>query len=168
MPDSDTDWPNRLLLEEGWQGDARMRLIVGGEVLPLALARSLAGHAGRAFLAPESEARKDVWDLAAFGLPGRLDFTRLRQPWLRESARRRAAGNLPRRRGIGGAPFHVVLFDDTEDENTRKIGILFEKPHHCAVLDVTKLARGSIAFGVNSYRGDRFEESLRHALKFPE
>jgi hypothetical protein len=72
------------------------------------------------------------------------------------------------RNGIGGAPFHVVLFDDTEDENTRKIGILFEKPHHCAVLDVTKLARGSIAFGVNSYRGDRFEESLRHALKFPE
>jgi amino acid adenylation domain-containing protein len=34
----------RLLLEEGWQGDARMRLIVGGEVLPLALARSLAGR----------------------------------------------------------------------------------------------------------------------------
>jgi non-ribosomal peptide synthetase component F len=32
----------RLLLEEGWQGDARMQLIVGGEVLPLTLARSLA------------------------------------------------------------------------------------------------------------------------------
>jgi thioesterase domain-containing protein/acyl carrier protein len=34
----------RLLLEEGWQGDATMQLIVGGEVLPLALARSLAGR----------------------------------------------------------------------------------------------------------------------------
>jgi amino acid adenylation domain-containing protein len=33
----------RLLLEEGWHGDARMQLIVGGEVLPLTLARSLAG-----------------------------------------------------------------------------------------------------------------------------
>jgi surfactin family lipopeptide synthetase A len=33
----------RLLLEEGWQGNARMQLVVGGEVLPLTLARSLAG-----------------------------------------------------------------------------------------------------------------------------
>ena len=33
----------RLLLEEGWQGDANMQLVAGGEVLPLALARSLAG-----------------------------------------------------------------------------------------------------------------------------
>jgi amino acid adenylation domain-containing protein len=34
----------RLLLEEGWQGDGDMQLIVGGEVLPLALARDLAGR----------------------------------------------------------------------------------------------------------------------------
>jgi amino acid adenylation domain-containing protein len=34
----------RLLLDEGWQGDANMQLIVGGEVLPLSLARSLAGR----------------------------------------------------------------------------------------------------------------------------
>jgi surfactin family lipopeptide synthetase A len=33
----------RLLLEEGWQGDANMQLVVGGEVLPLTLARSLVG-----------------------------------------------------------------------------------------------------------------------------
>jgi amino acid adenylation domain-containing protein len=33
----------RLLLEEGWRGDARMQLIAGGEVLPLSLARNLAG-----------------------------------------------------------------------------------------------------------------------------
>lgn len=71
------------------------------------------------------------------------------------------------RNGICGAPFHVVLFEDTDDENTRKIGVLFENAHHCAVLDVTKLARGSIAFGVNSYRGDWFEQSLRSALRFP-
>jgi amino acid adenylation domain-containing protein len=32
----------RLLLERGWRGDARMQVIVGGEVLPLALARTLA------------------------------------------------------------------------------------------------------------------------------
>ena len=72
------------------------------------------------------------------------------------------------RNGICGAPFHVFLFDDTGDENTRKVGILFEAPHHCAVLDVTKLSEGGIAFGLNSYRGDMFEESLRAALNFPK
>jgi len=72
------------------------------------------------------------------------------------------------RNGISGAPFHVVLFDDTGDENTRKVGILFDAPYHCAVLDVAKLSEGSIAFGVNSYRGDNFEASLRKALRFPK
>jgi amino acid adenylation domain-containing protein len=32
----------RLLLEEGWPGDARMQVVVGGEVLPLSLAKTLA------------------------------------------------------------------------------------------------------------------------------
>ena len=72
------------------------------------------------------------------------------------------------RKGISGAPFHVFLFDDIGDENTRKVGILFEAPHHCAVFDVTKLSEGGIAFGLNSYRGDMFEESLRAALNFPK
>jgi hypothetical protein len=48
--------------------------------------------------------------LAAFGLPGRLDFTRLWQPWLRESARRWASDNLPRRRGkIAAGPVRHYL-----------------------------------------------------------
>lgn len=71
------------------------------------------------------------------------------------------------RNGICGAPFHVVLFDDVEDENTRKIGIIFKEPHHCAVLDIAKLAEGKIAFGINSYRGDTFEATLRSYLNFP-
>jgi amino acid adenylation domain-containing protein len=33
----------RLLLEAGWQGDARMQVVVGGEVLPLNLGTRLAG-----------------------------------------------------------------------------------------------------------------------------
>jgi amino acid adenylation domain-containing protein len=32
----------RLLLEGGWQGDARMQVVVGGEVLPLSLGKTLA------------------------------------------------------------------------------------------------------------------------------
>jgi len=72
------------------------------------------------------------------------------------------------RNGICGAPFHVFLFDDVGDENTRKVAILFDEPHHCAVLDVAKLAQNSIAFGFNSYRGDVFEDELRKALKSSE
>ena len=71
------------------------------------------------------------------------------------------------RNGIGGAPFDVVLFDDVEDENTRKVAILFENPWHCAVLDIAKLASGDIAFGSNSYRGDFFEPALRAAINPP-
>jgi hypothetical protein len=71
------------------------------------------------------------------------------------------------RNGICGAPFHVFLFDDTQDEKTRKVGVLFEATHHCAVLDVAKLAQGSVGFGVNSYRGDVFEEQLRQAVRHP-
>jgi hypothetical protein len=72
------------------------------------------------------------------------------------------------RNGISGAPFHVVLFDDVEDENTRKVGILFQERFHCAVLDVAKLSAGNIAFGFNSYRGDVFEDTLRSHLNFPK
>ena len=82
-----------------------------------------------------------------------------------QSTRIRVIETACHRNGICGAPFHVVLFHDTGDENTRKVGILFEEPYHCAVLDVAKLAEGSIAFGVNSYRGDRFESALRNAVK---
>ena len=72
------------------------------------------------------------------------------------------------RNGISGAPFHVFLFDDVGDENTPKVGILFEAPYHCAVLDVGKLSGGNIGFGLNSYRGDNFEAALRSHLNFPK
>jgi integrase len=73
--------------------------IAGGNRPQHKLARCLARHAARALLTPETETCKDVWDLAVFGLPGRLAFTAIRQPWLRETAKRWAADDLPRRRG---------------------------------------------------------------------
>lgn len=65
------------------------------------------------------------------------------------------------RNGISGAPFHVVLF---HEEDSRKVGILFDREAHCAVLDVDRLHQGDIAFGSNSWRGDRFEPALRKAV----
>jgi hypothetical protein len=68
------------------------------------------------------------------------------------------------RNGICGAPFDVVLFEDEGPEGSRKVAVLFEEPHYCAVLDVAKLAAGDIAFGSNSWRGDNYEPELRTAV----
>jgi integrase len=74
------------------------------------LTRCFLRHAARAFLHPETETRQDVWDLAVFGLQGRLTFTAISQPWLRETAKRWAADDLPRRRGkIAAAPVRHYL-----------------------------------------------------------
>ena len=50
------------------------------------------------------------------------------------------------RNGICGAPFDVVLFEEAGN----KVGILFNEPNHCAVLDTDLLAKGDIAFRSNS------------------
>jgi hypothetical protein len=68
------------------------------------------------------------------------------------------------RNGVDGAPFDLVLFKDHGPEGSRKIGVLFDQPHHCAVLDVAKLAQGDIAFRSNSWRGDQYERHLRKAI----
>ena len=72
------------------------------------------------------------------------------------------------RNGICGEGFHAVTFDFKEEEgepSRRMIGIVFEEPYHCAVLDVGLLA-GKIGakFGANSFRGDYFESELRAAI----
>ena len=69
------------------------------------------------------------------------------------------------RNGICGAPFGVVLFEDSGPEGSRKVGIVFDEPHHCAVLDVARLTAGDIRFGSNSWRGDNYEPSLREAVR---
>jgi hypothetical protein len=69
------------------------------------------------------------------------------------------------RNGIDGAPFHVVLFEDTGAETSRKVAVVFDAPHHCAVLDIGKLAAGDIAFMSNSWRGDVYEPHLRNAIE---
>ena len=51
---------------------------------------------------PGREQAATLWDLAVFGHPGRLSFTGITQPWLRQAAKAWAAEDLPRHRG-GGA-----------------------------------------------------------------
>src|SRR5260370_39851947 len=52
---------------------------------------------------PGSEQARDTWDLAFFGLAGRLSFPGLTQPWLREAAKSWARAELPRHRGAGAS-----------------------------------------------------------------
>ena len=62
------------------------------------LVRSLQSYARRALATPETEVSSDEWDLGVFGHSGSVSFTRITQHWLRESAKRWAADDLPRRR----------------------------------------------------------------------
>ncbi|MFB7236754.1 tyrosine-type recombinase/integrase [Streptomyces sp. NPDC056269] len=50
-------------------------------------------------LSPETEVKKVVWNAAAFGLSGTINFTEVTQPWLREAAQQWALDDMPRRRG---------------------------------------------------------------------
>lgn len=65
------------------------------------------------------------------------------------------------RNGVSGAPFHVITF---VDDGKTMVGIVFDEPSHVAVFDQRLLGRGTIAFGENSWRGDRYEQALRRAI----
>ena len=68
------------------------------------------------------------------------------------------------RNGIGGAPFHAIVFADTGESASIKVGIVFDAPDHVAVLDINKLVECDVAFGSNSWRGDAYEPHLRKAI----
>jgi integrase len=65
--------------------------------------RAFARDARRALADPGTEQSKDIWDLAVFGHPGALSFTKISQPWLAAAAKRWAAEQLPRHRGSGAS-----------------------------------------------------------------
>ena len=67
------------------------------------------------------------------------------------------------RNGTMGAPFHVVTF---ESNKTSMVGILFDDPFYCAILDINLLAQGNVEFGNgNSWRGEYYEPELRKAIE---
>ena len=64
---------------------------------------SFARDARRVLADPGVEQDKDRWDLAIFGHPGTLSFTKVTQPWLAGAAKRWAAQQLPQHRGSGAS-----------------------------------------------------------------
>jgi integrase len=81
---------------------------VRGSTVPHLL-RALSRHVRLALADPEAEQAQDIWDLGVFGHRGRIDFTGITQRWLRESAKRWAAQDLPRHRGRGAANVRAVI-----------------------------------------------------------
>jgi hypothetical protein len=67
------------------------------------------------------------------------------------------------RNGVASNSFDVVLFKVLREPGV-KVGVLFDHPGSCAILDVNLLAAGDIAFGSNSWRGDEYEDYLRVAI----
>ena len=67
------------------------------------------------------------------------------------------------RNGVTGTPVHAVVFRDSR--LGPMLGIVFPEPDHVAVFQLRLLSLGHIAFGVNSWRGDRYESFLRKAIQ---
>ena len=67
------------------------------------------------------------------------------------------------RNGVSGAPFNVYLV--REEDGDVKVIVAFEDFENTAVLSVKNLAEGDIAFGSNSWRGDRFRIALDDTLE---
>ncbi|MDT5367378.1 MAG: hypothetical protein QOC62_1809 [Mycobacterium sp.] len=95
---------------------------------------SFARDARRVLADPGVEQDKDRWDLAIFGHPGTLAFTKITQPWLAGAAKRWAAEQLPQHRGSGASRVRGKI---------NSIGLLSEhlhrRPDHG--LDPTALGR---------------------------
>jgi integrase len=98
---------------------------------------SFARDARRVLADPGVEQDKDRWDLAIFGHPGTLSFTKITQPWLAGGAKRWAAEQLPQHRGSGASRVRGKI---------NSIGLLSEhlhrRPDHG--LDPTALGRTDV------------------------
>ncbi|MEV6258877.1 site-specific integrase [Nocardia sp. NPDC051911] len=68
-----------------------------------ALRRSLIGHLRRVASTPEEERHKDIWNATVFGHRGTINFTGIRQRWMRESLKEWAFEELPTHRGKSAA-----------------------------------------------------------------
>ena len=77
------------------------------------------------------------------------------------------------RNGVGGEPFHCVIFDNTEDGKTNRMlavrfadneGEGYQNPR-IAVFDIALLNDSVIEFGQNSFRGDHFADDIDQAIK---
>lgn len=69
------------------------------------------------------------------------------------------------RNGICGIDFHAVLFQDSPDGKTENfLATVFPEKGAVAVVGLDRIEQDGVAFGANSWRGDRYEADLRRAI----
>ena len=71
------------------------------------------------------------------------------------------------RNGVCGEGFHIARFtDDLGDEGTGEfVGVIFDGPGQVAVFRTDEVFHEhGVKFGINSWRGDRYEPALREAV----
>lgn len=73
------------------------------------------------------------------------------------------------RNGISGEGFYAVNFIDHEqkgdgNKDAHFLGIVFDTPGQCAVIQLNQSGEFTIQFGHNSWRGDHYEDDLRKAI----
>lgn len=73
--------------------------------------------------------------------------------------------HVSHRNGVHGNSFNVLKF---RDGNRNMIGVVFQEHGNIAVFDFDMLAKGNIAFGENSWRGDEYEHALRKMIQEEE
>ena len=69
------------------------------------------------------------------------------------------------RNGISGVGFYAILFNDPAQGDM--VATLFDEKGYCTVLRVPDLSdpEKGVKFGINSWRGDYYESTLRKAAE---
>ena len=70
------------------------------------------------------------------------------------------------RNGVSGQPFYIGIIRDAD--NSKKLIIQFDDSRDTAVLDMGLLKKDIIEFGVNSWRGDLYQERFRAMINIHE
>lgn len=71
------------------------------------------------------------------------------------------------RNGVSGEPYHAVRFRSSDQANLELVAVVFDRPGAVAVLDgglLSGLNATVKEFGMNAFRGDRFEKELRAVI----
>lgn len=72
------------------------------------------------------------------------------------------------RNGVCGLGFHAVLFTDRVDDSEERdtfLATVFDAAGACAVVSLSRVGKHGVAFGCNSWRGDRYEGWLRKQIE---
>ncbi|MGP4021261.1 tyrosine-type recombinase/integrase [Saccharopolyspora sp. 5N708] len=121
---------------------------------------------------PETERRKDTWDLTVFGRPGQLHFEKIQQPAFKEALKIWAYDDLPRRRGKGSRTTTqgqinamVLLLESLRLQRADRGNVLSALGRNDILAFCNRLAFLVADGKISSYRHVRICRSVRKVLQ---